>query len=95
MQGAKVFRMLRYTSFQNWTIGQLLIGLGHRAEPIRGSIPSAWITDASEAEIRDAAALSGVVQLEIQPVREKESPAEIRRTVDQILQENKPQRQRR
>jgi hypothetical protein len=84
--------MLRYTSLQNWTIGQLLIRLGRRAEPIRGSIPSTWITDASETEIRDAAAMSGVVQLEIQPVVEKKSPAEIKRTVDQFLRENKPQR---
>ena len=85
--------MLRYASFQNWTIGQFLIGLGRRAEPIHGSIPSAWITDASEAEIRDAAALSGVVQLEIQRAGEKESPAEIRRVVDRILRENKSPRQ--
>lgn len=87
--------MLRYASFQNWTIGQILIGLGRRAEPIRGSNPSAWITDASESEIREAAALSGVVQLEIQRVGEKESPAEIRRAIDQILKENKPPRQHR
>jgi hypothetical protein len=68
--------MLRYTSLQNWTIGQRLIELGRRAEPIRGSMPSAWMTDANEFEIRGAAALSGVVQLEIQHVGGKELPVE-------------------
>jgi len=86
--------MLRYTSLQNWTIGQLLSKLGRRAEPVRGSIPSAWVTDATEDEIRDAAAVSGVVQLEIEPVVERESPAEIKRTVDQFLRDTRPQRQR-
>ncbi len=60
--------MLRYASLQNWTIGQLLLRLDRSAEPIHGSIPSEWVTNTSEAEIRDAAALSGVSQLEISPM---------------------------
>jgi hypothetical protein len=89
-------QMLRYASHQNWTIGQLLIRLGRTAEAVRGSTPSEWITNASESEIRDAAALSGVVQLEIkragERAGEKESPREIKAAVDRILRVTKPQR---
>jgi hypothetical protein len=84
--------MLRYASHQNWTIGQLLIRLGRTAEAVRGSIPSEWITNANESEIRDAAALSGAAQLEIKRAGEKGSPHAIKATVDRILRETKPQR---
>ncbi len=58
-------RLLQYTSFENWSIGQILIGLGRTAEHDRGS----WVTDASESEIRNAAAICGVSQLVIQESR--------------------------
>lgn len=90
--------MLLYASFQNWTIGQTLIRAGHMAEPSSSTLGfelSAWITDASETEIRDAAALCGANHLEIRSVEEKESPAEIKAAVDRILRENKPRRTRR
>jgi hypothetical protein len=86
-------QMLRYESLQNWTIGQILIDLGRTAEPVRGSIPSAWITNASESEIRNAAALSGAVQLEIQHAGENKSTAEIRRDIAEILRKTKAPRQ--
>ncbi len=54
-----------YASLQNWTIAGLLVRLGREAGPVPGSNPSAWITDAGEGEIRIAAALCGVFQLDV------------------------------